>query len=145
MCLKGIWCCSFHGQRNFGSGKFLVVNTWRGPVRKWLKASTLNLAHISNTLPHKTVPAFFLIMCYSFFTTLTFHSFFYCITVKSRLFKKYLKRRKSQARFCLSFGWLHISEKTENCKFVGTGAQKVEKVVSFWPNFDPNCTNIWRA
>ena len=32
-------------------------------------------------------------------------------TVKSRLFKKYYDRRKSQARFCLSLGWLHISEK----------------------------------
>ena len=32
-------------------------------------------------------------------------------TVKSRLFKKYLERRKLRARFCLSLGWLHISEK----------------------------------
>ena len=32
-------------------------------------------------------------------------------TVKSRLFKKYLERRKLRARFCLPHGWLHISEK----------------------------------
>ena len=32
-------------------------------------------------------------------------------TVKSRLFKKYFERKKSRALFCLSLGWLHISEK----------------------------------
>ena len=68
-------------------------------------------------------------------------------TVKSRLFKKYLKRRKSRAQFCLSLGWLNISEKKiiENYNSVGAGAHKVGKVVSFWPNFDPNFTDIWRA
>ena len=54
-------------------------------------------------------------------------------TVKSRLFKKNLERRKSRARFCLSLGWLHISEKKfiENCNSVGAGTQNVEKVVKF--------------
>ena len=67
-------------------------------------------------------------------------------TVKSRLFKKYLKRRKSRARFCLSLGWLNVSEKNiGNYNSVGAGAHKVGKVVSFWPNFDPNFTDIWRA
>ena len=47
-------------------------------------------------------------------------------TVKSRLFKKYLKIRKSQARFCLSLGWLNISKKKfENYDSVGAGAHKV--------------------
>ena len=67
-------------------------------------------------------------------------------TVKSRLFKKYLKRRKSRARFCLSLGWLHISEKKkiiENYNSAGTEAQNIGKVASFWPNVDPNFTNIW--
>ena len=53
-------------------------------------------------------------------------------TVKSRLFKKHLERRKLQARFCLSLGWLHISEKkkqTENINSVGAGAQKVVKTI----------------
>ena len=67
-------------------------------------------------------------------------------TVKSRLFKKYLKRRKSRARFCLSLGWLNISEKNiENYNSVGAGAHKVGKVVSFWPNFDPNFPDIWKV
>ena len=68
-------------------------------------------------------------------------------TVKSRLFKKYLERRKSRARFCLSFGWLHISQikNIENRNSVGAGAQNMEKVVSFKHNFDPNFTDIWRV
>ena len=41
----------------------------------------------------------------------SFESVFYMKTVKSRLSKKYLKRRKSRAWFCLPLGWLHISEK----------------------------------
>ena len=66
-------------------------------------------------------------------------------TVKSRL-KKYWERRKSWARFCLSLGWLHISEKNniENCNSVVAGAHNIGKIVSVWPKFDPNFTNIWR-
>ena len=58
-----------------------------------------------------------------------------------------LKRRKSQARFCLSPGWLYINEKKlfENCNSVGAGAHKVGKVVSFWPNFDSNFPDIWKV
>ena len=64
-------------------------------------------------------------------------------TVESRLFKKYLKRKKSRARFCLSLGWLHIIEKNiENCNSVSAEAHKVGKVVSFWSNFDPTFTDI---
>ena len=68
-------------------------------------------------------------------------------TVKSRLFKKYSERRKLQARFCLSLGWLHISEKKiiENFNSVGAGDQNIRKLVSFWPNFDLNFTDFWRA
>ena len=68
-------------------------------------------------------------------------------TPKSTLFKKYLERRKSRIWFCLSLGWLHISEKkiTENCNSVGAGAENIRRVVSFGPNFDPDFTDIWRA
>ena len=48
--------------------------------------------------------------------------------------------------FLFGSWWLHISEKKiiENCNSVGAGAQNIEKVVSFWPNFDPpNFTDIW--
>ena len=67
-------------------------------------------------------------------------------TVKSRLFKKYFKRRKSRAPFCLSLGWLNINEKNiENYNSVGAGALKVGKVVSFRPNFDHNFPDIWKV
>ena len=69
-------------------------------------------------------------------------------TVKSRLFKKYLKRRKSRVQFCLSLSWLHISEKKllkTAIVLVGAGAHKKGKVASVWSNFDPNFTDIWRA
>ena len=62
-------------------------------------------------------------------------------TVKSRLFKKYLKRKQSWATFCLSLGWLNISEK----KLLKVGKYKVEKVVSLWPNFHPNFPNIYKV
>ena len=80
-----------------------------------------------------------------FFSCNNSTSFEFCKkTVKSRLFKKYLKRRKSRAQFFLSFGWLHFSEKIiENCNSVG--AHKVGKIVSFWPNFDPYIHDIRRA
>ena len=65
--------------------------------------------------------------------------------VKSRLFKKYLERRKSWAQFSLSLGWLHISDFFENWSSVGAGAQIIGKVDSFWHSFGPNFINIWRA
>ena len=66
-------------------------------------------------------------------------------TVKSRLFKKYLKKRKLPLSF-LSLGSLHISEKKilEDCNSVGTGAHKIVKVISFGPTFDSSFPNIWR-
>ena len=65
-------------------------------------------------------------------------------TVKSRSFKKYLKRRKSRAWFCLSLGWLNISEKNFLLKTTILLVQdrKVGKGVSLWPNFDPNFRDI---
>ena len=68
-------------------------------------------------------------------------------TVKSRLFKKYFKRKISWARFCLSLGWLNVSEKKiiEHYNSAGAGAHKVGKVVSLWPNFDRNFSDIWKV
>ena len=62
----------------------------------------------------------------------SFESVFCIKTVKSRLFKKYLKRRKSQARFCLSLSWLNISEKKiiDHYNSVSAGTHKVGKAVS---------------
>ena len=77
---------------------------------------------------------------------MTFERAFCMKTVKSRLFKKYLKRRKSRARFCFSHGWLNISKKIiEHYNFVGVGTHKVGKVVSLLSNFDPSFPDIWNV
>ena len=59
----------------------------------------------------------------------SFESIFCLKTVQSRLFKKYLKRRKLWAQ--LSLGWLNISE-IEHYTIVGAGAHRVGKAVSLW-------------
>ena len=67
-------------------------------------------------------------------------------TVKSRLFKNYLKRRKLRAQFCLSLGWLNISEeKLLKTTILSAGAHKVGKAVSLWPNFDFSFSDIWKV
>ena len=45
----------------------------------------------------------------------------------------------------LLFGYISVKKNIENCNSVGAGAQNIGKVVSFWPNFDPHFTNIWKA
>ena len=42
-------------------------------------------------------------------------------------------------------GYISVKKIIENCNSVGEGAQNLVKVVSFWPNIDPNFTDIWRA
>ena len=64
----------------------------------------------------------------------SFERLFCMKTVKSRLFKKYLKRKKLQVQFCLYLGWLDISEKNiEKCNSLFGWAYKVEKMVVFGP------------
>ena len=72
---------------------------------------------------------------------MSFESAFCMKIVKSRLFKKYLKKRKSRARFCL----FQLEKIIEHCNSVDAGAHKVRKVVSLWPNFDPNFPDIWKV
>ena len=89
-------------------------------------------------------------MSHSFFdcnNLMSFESIFYMKTFKSRLFKNYLKRRKLHTQFCLPLGWLHTSEKKllKTSILLVQELKKWEKVASFWPYFDPNFTDIWRA
>ena len=146
-CLWGKFVVATFMFRGISLGKsFWVMKTWRAPVRKRLKGSTLNFAH-TFLIVCCTKPCllFFYNELFIFYcnNSTCFESLFYMKTVKSRLFKKYLERRKSRPRFCLSLGWLYISEKkiTENCNSVGAGAQNIGKVV----RFDPNFTIIWTA
>ena len=128
---------------------FWVVNTWRAPARKRLTQSTLNFTHTFLTdCFTKPFPRFSYKWVLIFYcnNSTRFESVFCMKTVKCRFFEKHFKRRKLRVRFCLYLGWLHISEKKiENCNSVGAGAHKVGKVASFWPNFDPNFTDICRA
>ena len=67
-------------------------------------------------------------------------------TGKSWLFKKYSKGKNWGHSFVfLLVGYISVKKIIENCNSVGAGAHTVGKVVSFWPNFDPNFTDIWRA
>ena len=88
------------------------------------------------------MPTFFLIMSHSFFIAITqqvLKAYFSWKQLKVAYSKNTWKEEKPQAPFCLSLGWLHISEKKniENWNFVSAGAQKVEKVGNFlaqlWP------------
>ena len=72
MRLKRIWCCNFHGYRNFAREKFLSGEHLTSSSTKTAERINFKLCtHISNRLLHKTVPAFFLIMSYSFFIAIT--------------------------------------------------------------------------
>ena len=62
-------------------------------------------------------------------------------------YAKNIKKEKNWEHgfVCLLVGYISVKKITENCNSVGAGTHKVGKVVSFWPNFDPNFTDIWRA
>ena len=68
-------------------------------------------------------------------------------TVKTRLFKKNIWKEKNcgHSFVCLLFDCISVKKIIENCNFVGAGAHKAGKVVSFWPKVDPNFLDIWRA
>ena len=59
------------------------------------------------------------------------------------------KRKKEKNRghgfVCLLVGSILVKKIIKNCHSIGAAAHKVGKVVSFWPNFDPNFTDSWRA
>ena len=145
MCLKRICCCNFHGQRNFAREKFLFEEHLTSPSTKTAELST----NIFNRLLHKTVPTFFLIMSYSFFIAITrraLKAYFAWKQLKVDYSKNIWKEENSGHGFvCLLVGYISAKKIIENCNSVGAGTQNIGKVVSFWPNFDPNFTDIWRA
>ena len=85
------------------------------------------------------------------------YSFF--ITIGRRALKAYFARKQLKVDYskniwteenrwhhfvCLLVGYLSVKKIIENCNSVGAGAQNIGKVVSFWPNFDSNFTDILR-
>ena len=95
------------------------------------------------------MPAFFVTITYGVFcynNSTLFESAFCMKTVKRRLSKNIWKEENhGQGFVCLLVGYISVKKNVENCNSVGTGAHKVEKVLSLWPNFDPNFLDICRA
>ena len=83
----------------------------------------------------------------------SFESVFWMKTVKYWLFKKYLKRTKSRATFCLSLAWLHTNAK----KLLKTAILMVQELlkkenrksslflVRLWPWFYPYSESLKKA
>ena len=115
----------------FEESGFWVVSNWRAPIRKRLKRSTVNFAH---------VPAFFsnneLFLFYSINST-SFGSVFCMKTVIQKIFK-----RKKIASLVLFVSWLATyqwKKIIENYDSVCAGADKVGKTVLI---FGPTLTVI---
>ena len=124
---------------NFTRGKFLGDEHLTSSSTKMALRINFKLCtHISNRLLHKTVPAFFLIMSYSVFIVITRGALKAYFAWKQLIVdnSKNIWREKNRAYSFVS---------TENCNSVGAGAQNLGKLASFWPIFDANFTNIWRA
>ena len=106
-------------------------------------------AHISKRLLHKSMPAFFLIMSYSFFIAITrraLKAYFAWKQLKVDYSKNIWKKENHEHGFvCLLVGYISVKKIIENCNSVGAGALNIGRVVILWPKFDPNFTNIWRA
>ena len=89
-------------------------------------------------------------MNYSFFIAITrraLKAYFVGKQLKAYYSKNIWKEENRKLGFvCLLVGYVSVKKKIiENCNFIGTGAQNVGEVVSFWPKFDPNFTDIWRT
>ena len=88
-------------------------------------------------------------MSYSFFIAITrraVKAYFARKQLKVDYSKNIWKEENSGHGFVsLLVGYISVKKIIENCNSVGAGALNVKKVVSFWPNFDPNFTDIWRA
>ena len=149
MCLKGIWCCSFHGQRNFArvkclGGEHLTSSSTKMAWRINFKLCT----HSSNRLLHKTVPAFFLIMNYSFFIAITrraLKAYFASRHLKVDYSKNTWKEENRGHGFvCLLVRYISVKKNYWKLQFCWCRSSEYRKS-SFWPNFDSNLTDIWRA
>ena len=107
----------------------LSANEWTGfDMAGASDIKDLNFSHIfltgcwTRTCPRFSNNESFIFNCNNL---TSFESVFYMKTVKNRLFKKYLKRRKSRALFCLSHGWFYISAN----KYLKTAVQLVKELI----------------
>ena len=66
-------------------------------------------------------------------------------TAQTINFKLWTQKNREHGFASLLVSYISVKQIIEKCNSVGAGAHKVGKVVSFWPYFDPNFTDIWRA
>ena len=122
---------------SLGKG-FWMVNTWRAPVRKWLKTWNCVFLHDS---------AFFLTMSHSFLIAIIqwgLKGYFIWKQLKADYLKNILKANIAGTVFFVP--WLatyKCKQISENCNSVGAGVQKLGKIVSLWLNFDPYFSGFW--
>ena len=55
------------------------------------------------------------------------------------------KENRGHGFVCFSVGYMLVKKNYGTLQSVGAGAHKVRKVVSLWPNFDPNFPDIWKV
>ena len=82
------------------------------------------------------------------------------IAITRRALKAYFARKRLKADYSkniwkeenrghcfiyLLVGCISVKKMIENRNSVRAGARNIGKVVSFWPKFDPNFTDTWRA
>ena len=132
ICLKGIWCCSFHGQRNFAMETFLGGGHMTSSSTKTAKKIKFKLCtHISNRLLHKTLPVFFLIMSHSFFIAIIWgvlKAYFAWKQLKVDYSKNTWKEENRGHSFvCLLVGYISVKKIIENFNSAGAGAHKLGK------------------
>ena len=85
-------------------------------------------------------------MSYSFFIAITrqaLKAYFSSKQLKVD-YSKYIWKEENRGHgfVCILVGYISVKKNIENCNSVGAGAQDIVRVVSFWPNFDPNFTDI---
>ena len=115
MSLKGTWCCSFPGYRNFAIKSFLSGKHMPSSSTKTAWGINFKLCtHISNWLLHKTVPAFFLILSHSFIATIrrVLKAYFTWKQLKLHYSKNIWKEDNRRKRFvCLLVGYISVKKK----------------------------------
>ena len=66
-------------------------------------------------------------------------------TAQTINFKLCTQKNRGHGFASLLVSYISVKKIIEKCNSVGADAHKVGKVVSFWPNFDPNFADIWRG
>ena len=132
MCLKGIWCCSFNGYRNFAMEMFLGGEHLTSSRTKTAESINFKLCtHISNRLLHKIVPAFFIMMSYSFFIAITqraLKAYFVWKQLKVDYWKNIWREENRGHGFaCVLVGYISVKRNNWKLQFCCCGSSEYRK------------------